>query len=69
MLLADARGPVSSMIFGTARYGFVLRLATDRDGAGTGDHGPAGAVEVQERSALFAGLNLGRLGVALGLNI
>ena len=69
VLLALFAEPVSSVIFGSVRYTFVLRLALVAMGLELMTMTPLALLRIHERSALFASINLGRLAVALGLNI
>ncbi len=69
VILALLAAPVSSVIFGSVRYGSILRLALIGMGLELATMTPLVLLRIHERSVLFAAINLGRLGVALGLNI
>lgn len=68
-LLALVAPPLGLVLFGTARYGLILRLALVAMGLELATMVPLALLRLQERSALFAAVNLGRLGIGLGLNI
>ena len=68
-VLAISAGLVSDLVFGTGRYTLVVRLALIGMGLELGTMVPMALLRLQERSALFTAVNLGRLMVALGLNI
>lgn len=68
ILLACA-GPLSEAILGSARYASCLRLALLAVGLELCIAVPMVLLRVHERSALFTGISLGRLIVALSLNI
>jgi O-antigen/teichoic acid export membrane protein len=68
-LCAWMAAPLSALIFGTSRYAFAFRLALIAMGLELATAVPLALLRLHERSALFAGVNLGRLLIALGLNI
>jgi len=69
LLMAWISTPLSVVVFGTVRYGFVLRLALIAMGLELATAAPLALLRLHERSTLFAAVNLGRLLIALGLNI
>lgn len=68
-VLAWMATPLSAVIFGTQRYAFAFRLALIAMGLELATAVPLALLRVHERSVLFAGVNLGRLLIGLGLNI
>ena len=68
-VLAVSAGPVSELVIGTARYTLIVRLALVGMGLELATMVPMALLRLREQSALFTAVNLGRLLVALGLNI
>lgn len=69
VLLAMASNPISRLVFASQHYEYYLRLALIATGLELCTIVPLALLRIHERSLLFTGINLSRLGAALVLNI